>query len=54
METAVRELVKALLKTLYTDGLLTGEIWERARLDAERAPIRLPGRGSGAKDLDDP
>ena len=53
MEKAVRELVKALLKILYTDGLLTGEIWEKARLEAERAPARISREGKGCI-VDDP
>ena len=54
METAVRELVKALLKTLVEEGLLTEEICEKAREDAERIPIRCSPEkkpGGGGDDL---
>ena len=54
METAARELAKALLQVLYAEGLLKGETWEKARLEAERVPVRLPGEGGRAKSVDDP
>ena len=53
METAVRELVKALLKTLYTEGYLTKEAWEKARTEADRIPIRSLREGTAAGGVDD-